>query len=107
MLGPSASAMNTFSKVGMGIGVLKTPLSLVAKNRPSPDLPIRTMGLPEASSARRGQRLPNSSPATGMGSAKSHVIWAEAWMDAQDMDKAKSVKKTLETSVLDDVMSAR
>ena len=42
-----------------------------------------------------------------MGSAKSHVIWAEAWMDAQDMDKAKSVKKMLETSVLDDVMSAR
>ena len=42
-----------------------------------------------------------------MGSAKSQVIWAEAWLDAHDMDKAKSVKKALETSVLDDVMSAR
>ena len=107
MLGPSASAINTFSKVGMGIGVLKTPLSLVAKNRPSPDLPIRTMGLPEASSAKRGQRLPNSSPAMGMGSAKSHVIWAEAWLDAHNMGKAKTIKEALETSVLGDVMSAR
>ena len=106
MLGPSASAMNTLSSVGMGSGGLKTPLSLVARNRPSPDLPIRTMGLPEASSAKRGQRLPNSSPATGMGSAKSHVIWAEAWLGPHNNGKARSVKKALETSVLDDVMFA-
>ena len=106
MLGPSASAMNTFSKVGMGIGVLKTPLSLVAKNRPSPDLPIRTMG---CLSVQRQARAPVAEFFAGdrMGSAKSHVIWAEAWLDAHDMDKAKSVKKMLETSVLDGVMSAR
>ena len=64
------------------------------------------MGLPKASSNRRGHGLPNSPPATGVGSAKFHVIWAEAWHGANLIAKAESVKKALEMSVLDEVVSA-